>query len=63
MKIKHLLSLAILVISASSLQAATVTRDVPISGDINALVTSYSVGVIYTVAPVRSKSPSPGLTT
>ena len=62
MKIKHLLALAIVMLSASACSAAkTATRDVPVSGDINALVTSNGVNVIYTVAssPVQVKVTGP----
>lgn len=52
MKIKQLLALTLISLSVpAAIHAATVTRDVPVSGDINALVTSNSVDVIYTVAP------------
>lgn len=51
MKIKALLSIALLTMAATSLNAANITRDVPVTGDINALVTSSSVDVVYTVAP------------
>lgn len=51
MKIKALFSIALMTLGATMLHAATVTRNVPVDGTINALVTSASIDVVYTVSP------------
>lgn len=52
MKIKQLFALTLMSLSIPAvINAANITRDVPVSGDINALVTSTSIDVVYTVAP------------